>query len=326
MEYPLISVILPIYNVEKYLPVCMESLFLQTYKNIEILMIDDGSKDNCFRLCEKYAEKDPRVKVYHKQNGGLANARNYGAEHAQGEYITYVDPDDYIDPDYVEYLFALIKKYKTKMSVCQHRIRYCNGTVKDGKRTGDEELSVSECLKKMLYHDVIDMSAWAKLYHRSLFDVIRYPDGKIFEDTATTYRLVMECDAIAIGYETKYNYLFHENSIVNSQFQLNKLDLLEATDNMVKDIVKSYPGLIEATIRRQVYARFSTLNQMLEIDGYMNIKDELIQFIKKHKRNILYNNEAPKRDKVAVLLILLNYQLYRFCWLCYRRYIMRNKI
>ena len=120
MKTPLISVVLPIYNIEAYLDRCMEAVLGQTYRNLEILMVDDGSPDGCPAMCDAYAAKDPRVIALHKENGGLSDARNYGIARARGEYITCIDPDDYVDADYVEYLYGLIDKYGTKMSICQH--------------------------------------------------------------------------------------------------------------------------------------------------------------------------------------------------------------
>ena len=114
MKTPLISVVLPIYNIESYLDRCMKAVLNQTYSNLEILMVDDGSPDNCPQICDRYAEQDSRVRALHKENGGLSDARNYGIARARGEYITCIDPDDYVDPDYVEYLYRLIDKYETK--------------------------------------------------------------------------------------------------------------------------------------------------------------------------------------------------------------------
>ena len=122
MKTPLISVVLPIYNIEAYLDRCMEAVLGQTYRNLEILMVDDGSPDGCPAMCDAYAAKDPRVIALHKENGGLSDARNYGIARARGEYITCIDPDDYVDADYVEYLYGLIDKYGTKMSICQATI------------------------------------------------------------------------------------------------------------------------------------------------------------------------------------------------------------
>lgn len=319
---PLISVILPIYNIEGYLPKCMESVFAQTYKNIEIIMVDDGSTDNCPSLCDMYKEKDPRVVVYHKSNGGLSDARNHGIEHANGLFITCIDPDDYVDVDYVEYLYKIAEKYKARMSICQHRVHYDNGDIKENGKAGDESINTDKCIERMLYHDVIDTSAWAKLYHKELFESVSYPKGKIFEDIATTYALMLQCDHIAVGYESKYNYIFHNNSIVNGAFKRSKFDLVEMTDKMAKDVLTVYPRLDKAVLRRRVYARISTLNQMLSAKGYDTERKELIEFIKKNRGTILINSKAPKRDKVALNLLTINYQLYKFCWLSYQKKIM----
>lgn len=322
MKKPLISIILPIYNVQNYLPKCMLSLMEQSYSELEIIMVDDGSEKTCADLCDKFKNLDNRIVVYHKKNGGLSDARNYGIERAHGDYVTCVDPDDYVDKDYIEYLYNLICKYQSKMSICQHRVKYDNGTVRDYGNNGDEKLDTSLCLERMLYHDVIDTSAWAKLYHYTLFNKVRYPKGKLFEDIGTTYALMMQCDNIAVGYESKYNYIFHENSIVNSEFKESKFDLLEMTDKMGRHVVAVYPQLKDAVIRRKVYARLSTLNQMFKTDGYKDERNTIIKYIKENKKKILKDNKAPKRDKVAIVLLSINYKMYKFCWSFYKKYLI----
>jgi len=322
MEKPLVSIILPIYNIEHYLPKCMDSLFRQTYENLEFIMVDDGSKEECAKLVDEYQAKDARVVVHHKKNGGLSDARNYGIKHARGKYITCVDPDDYVDDDYVEYLYTILMKFNAKMSIAQHRVRYDNGSVKEYGAKGNERISTERCLERMLYHDVIDTSAWSKLYHYSLFETVQYPDGRLFEDIATTYKLMMQCEYIAVGYESKYNYVFHDKSIVNSDFRPAKFDLLEMTDRMASDVVKRFPKLEDAVLRRQVYARFSTLNQMLNTTEYRAEKNEIIKFIKNSKWKILKNPNAPKRDKIAILLLSISVAAYKYIWLSYRNSIM----
>lgn len=319
---PLISVILPIYNIERYLPKCMESLFDQTYRNLEIIMVDDGSTDRCSRLCDEYAKADERITVLHKPNGGLSDARNCGIERAKGEYITCVDPDDWVDPDYVEYLLDLLQKYGTKMSICQHRVKYDSGAVRENGRPGDEVIPAEKCLERMLYHDVIDTSACAKLYHRDLFQRVRYPKGKLFEDIGTTYALMLQCDRIAVGYESKYTYQFHRNSIVNSEFRPAKMDLLEMTDRMAGDVAAACPDLRQAVLRRQVYARFSTINQMLCARGYDRERREMISFIRRNGKAVMQNPKAPRRDKAALVLLMLNYNLYRWVWQTYQKKMM----
>lgn len=314
MKGPLISIILPVYNIEEYLNKCIDSLFKQTYTNIELVIVDDGSSDICSKLCDSYVELDDRVKVFHKSNGGLSDARNYGILKAKGEFVTCVDPDDYVDSDYVEYLYTLIKTFNTKMSICQHRVVYKDHCIDYGKEIDSEMLSAEQCIERMLYHDVIDTSAWAKLYHKSLFDNVTYPVGKLFEDIATTYKLMIQSETIAVGYESKYSYCYRNSSIVNNHFSIKKLDLLEMTDKMADEVNSVFPALNRATIRRQVYARFSTLNQMIGVDNVDKQRNDIIDFIKMHSKNVFRNPKTPRRDKVAIILLELSYPLYEFIW------------
>lgn len=314
MEKPLISVVLPIYNVEKYLERCVKSVCAQTYQNIEILLIDDGSTDNSRIMCDKYLNEDKRIRVFHKKNGGLSDARNYGIEHARGEFITFIDSDDYVDDDYVEYLYKIIKKYDTNMSICQHKVCYDNGSEKDYGKYGDISLNNKECIQKMMFHDVIDTSAWAKLYRINLFCEVRYPIGKLFEDIATTYALMLQCEKIAVGLESKYNYVLRSDSIVFGSFNEKKLDLLEMTDQMAEKVLKIYPDLEDAVMRRRVYARFSTLNQMLNVEGYDKQKKEIIEFINANEGSVFWNKKTPFRDKVAIILLNMGLKIYKTVW------------
>lgn len=316
-EKPLISLVLPVYNIEEYLPACMEKVLGQTYTRLEILLVDDGSTDGCPALCDSYADRDPRVRVLHKENGGLSDARNFGIRHAAGEYISLIDPDDTVDPDYVEYLWNLADKYQALMSVCQHRVLFPNGRVEEFGRPGDRSADPAWCLERMLYHDVIDTSAWAKLYHRSLFEKVSYPVGRIFEDIGTTYALFLQCPVIAVGFESKYSYWMHASSIVNASFSVKKLDLPVMTDRMGRAVLKVYPHLYRAVLRRRVYARLSTINQMLDTKEYPEEKEKMIAFVRKHGREILSDPKAPKRDKAAILALRAGYPVYRAAWKSY---------
>lgn len=145
---PLISIILPVYNIEQYMERCMNSLFRQTYENCEMILIDDGSTDNSGMICDRLANEHMNVRVFHKKNGGLSDARNFGIKRASGDYITCVDPDDFVDEDYVEYLYCLIQKYNADMSICQHRVYYDNGSIKELGSFGDELISVKICIER----------------------------------------------------------------------------------------------------------------------------------------------------------------------------------
>lgn len=311
----LISVVVPVYNVEKYLERCIESILNQTYQNLEIILVDDGSTDASAEICNKYQIIDKRVVVVHKKNGGLSDARNLGIEKAKGMYITFVDSDDSIETDMIEYLLFLIEKYNTKMSICSHNVVFYEGTYKKSLGNNKEELlSAKECIKKMLYHKDVDTSAWAKLYHKSLFKNIRYLKGKLFEDIGTTYKFFLESENISCGYKSKYNYYVRKNSIVTGFFSEKKLDLLEMTDQMGINVLKIFPDLKKAVLRRRLYARFSTLNQMMNVINYKKEKMDIISFIKKEGYKVLIDFSAPIRDKIAILLLFINEDLYEFIW------------
>lgn len=322
---PLISVVLPVYNVENYLPKCMETLFAQTYHNLELLLIDDGSKKECAVLCDSFAKQDARVRVYHKINGGVSDARNYGVAHANGEYIAFVDPDDFVDQDYFEYLYRLVKQYKTTMSICQHRVVHTSGKIIDYGHDGDELMTAKTAIERMLYHDTIDTSAWAKLYHRSLFSEIDFPVGKQFEDIGTTYKFMLKSGRIAVGYQSKYNYIIRSDSISNCGFNRHKLDLLEMTDRMAADVVSIYPDLADAALRRRVYSRFSTLNQLLKTDEEEKLKQDMVNFIRQYQGQIIRNKRTPKRDKLAIISLSFGIKAYINMWTAYRKW-MKGEI
>lgn len=200
------------------------------------------------------------------------------------------------------------------MSLCTHTVVFEDGKkIPYGDGT-DEMLDAKECLRRMLYHDVIDTSAWAKLYRTDMAREILYPKGKLFEDIGTTYRFFLASGKIACGYQSQYFYMQRQNSIVSGKFNPHKLDLLEMTDKMAEDVEKVYPDLAQAVLRRRVYARFSTLNQMLDVDGYRKERDEIISFIKAHKREIMTDEHAPGRDKMAMRMLSMGYPVYRMAW------------
>lgn len=315
---PLISIIVPFYNVERYLKQCLESILNQTYHNLEIVLVNDGSTDRSQNICDQYMKRDNRVKVFYKTNGGLSDARNFGIEHSKGEYFLFVDSDDRVDPDYVEFLWLLLENGKYKMSMCSLYVKYTDNNRIISRGNGKKEiLSGKRCIEKMCYHDEVDACAVAKLMHRDLFRDIRFPEGKLFEDIGAVYLLFDKSKKVACGFEPKYYYCVRPDSIVTSTFNMGKLDMLVMTDQMAAFVDAKYPDLKAATMRRQVYARFSTLNQMAQVTNMDEIKKELISFIKAHAKEVLYNKKTPKRDKVAIISLCLNYRFYRWLWCIY---------
>lgn len=212
---PIISIIVPVYKVEAYLEKCINSILNQTFSEFELILVDDGSPDKCPQICEEYAKKDFRIKVIHKENGGLSDARNAGIEIAKGKYMGFVDSDDYIAPDMYDSLYRLITENGCDIAVC--------GAVNVGENDeavyedSDEAyvLNKADALYEMICNRLFTVNTWNKLYRSELFQNIRFPKGMLYEDLATTYKLISESDKVVYSPMKKYAYLQRQGSIMN---------------------------------------------------------------------------------------------------------------
>ena len=202
----LISVIIPAYNVEKYITRCMESLINQTYTNLEIILVDDGSTDNTSQICDKYAQKDDRIKVIHKQNGGQSEARNQALDIATGKYITFLDSDDYLSEDYIEYMYKLLKNNNADISVCGVQIVNFEDKQYKIDETEVKIYNTEEALENMLYSEGIEVAVYSKLYPKQYFDDIRFPVGEKYEDIAVIALLMNKAKKIVYGKKKCYFY------------------------------------------------------------------------------------------------------------------------
>ena len=222
----LISIVIPIYKVESYLKRCIYSVMIQTYHNLEIILVDDGSPDQCGDICEDFAKKDSRIKVYHKTNGGLSDARNYGVERSHGKYITFIDADDYIAQDYIEYLFNLLIRYDADISCCcgiktiENTVTYTINTAipKEQILTGKE--ACRELLGGLYY---VLVTAWGKLYKSEIVKTYPFPIGRKHEDEATTCKFYYAARKVVVGNRCLYAYYQRSNSIMrtNNSASLN---------------------------------------------------------------------------------------------------------
>lgn len=321
IEKKIVSIIIPIYNVEMYLEKCIDSVLKQTYKNIEIILVNDGSTDNCKKMCDDFSKLDSRIKVFHKENGGLSDARNYGINNATGDYITFIDSDDYVKKDFIEKLYNAITTNKCDIAICGHEDLYPDRIKRyafSEKYVNEKVMGKEETLKHMLYKDGYDVSAWAKLYKRSLFDEVLFPKGRLFEDAATTYKLIILSEKIVYINYIGYEYVIRKNSISNENFNERKLDLILSTNEMCDEIENLFPNLKDASIRRRVYANFSTLRFMNNVSNEYDEKiDEIIGTINKYKMNILLDRNTPKRDKCAILSLMFGKKLFFSMWNIY---------
>ena len=233
-EDELISVIIPVYKVEQYLDRCIESVVSQTYKNLEIILVDDGSPDNCPGICDKWKNVDSRIRVIHKKNGGLSDARNAGVAISKGKYIAFVDSDDYICSDMYEKLYKVIVKSKADMAICNFLCVGEEGNVINRKNIQmpikDEIILGQEVLTNRIWgkqgwHWVV---AWPRLYSRALFENICFPVGKVHEDEFTAHLFWNNCEKVACTKGVYYNYVQRNESIMNERYSVKRLDSIEA--------------------------------------------------------------------------------------------------
>lgn len=239
-EEKLLSVIIPTYNVEKYLDKCVESIVNQTYKNLEVILVDDGSTDDSGKICDEWTKKDERIKVYHKENGGLSDARNYGIEKSNGIYLSFVDSDDYIDKDMYLNLITGCEKYNKDIGCCNKIRIYKNDLKYENKIKTNKTVKNDESLLLLLL--LSDPSACNKIYKRSLFDKIRFPKGKLYEDIATIPYIIDAANGMYMDKLNGYYYVQRENSIIHTNFNLNKMDYMENTKKLKEYIIKKYPN------------------------------------------------------------------------------------
>lgn len=241
---PLISVVVPIYKVEGYLSRCVDSIINQTYKNLEIILVDDGSPDNCPKMCDDYATNDSRIKVVHKKNGGLSDARNAGMKVATGEYISFIDSDDYIALDFFETLYNTMQSEKSDIVECSVVKFYENNHFDEYK----DDLNIisfgtQDALSKLIAENPFKQHVWNKLYKSSLVLDIPYAVGKLNEDEFWTYQIFGRAKKVTRLHKTMYYYFQRENSIMGNTYNLCRLDALEGKLNRQKYIEEKFPEL-----------------------------------------------------------------------------------
>lgn len=227
----LISVIVPVYNVEKYVDKCIESLINQSYKNLEILLINDGSTDLSEEICRKWAKKDFRIQVFNKENGGLSDARNFGLDRCNGDFVAFVDSDDIINKEMFNVMLNLSKETSSDIVQCDFlKFKDENTIINEKEEYKIKEFSNIEAIENH-YKEELKIStvvAWSKLYKRKLFNEIRFPKGKLHEDEFTTYKLLYKANKITYTNQKLYYYRDTPNSIMNCTYNIKRLDLIEA--------------------------------------------------------------------------------------------------
>lgn len=300
-----VSVIIPVYNVEKYLEECIESVIKQTYKNLEIILVDDGSKDNSGYICDEYKKKDERIKVIHKPNGGLSDARNVGIDIAKGEYIAFLDSDDYIEEDMYEILVKNIEKANADISICQVYYVY-----KDEKRTTHTpnvylEMDSCNAIKYVNMLGYFTVAAYDKLYKREIFESIRYPVGKINEDWYVICEVFDKANKVVYSSEPKYNYRKRKGSITDDK-KIN-LGMMDASKKCLEFVRKKYPEAVQMATQMYIYASMNTYNTIKhKTKEAKEIKRNIRKEIKKQYKLVKlqdYNQQSKVKNMQVRLFV-----------------------
>lgn len=308
----MISVIVPVYNVEKYLERCVKSIAAQTYKDLEILLIDDGSTDKSGKMCDDFQQTDSRIKAFHKQNGGLSDARNYGIEHSAGEFISFVDSDDYIDEKMLETLHRLITENDADLAVCSAMDVFEGKEVTQVKEIKEFNLNKVESYKYMLRGDGIP-SACNKLYKRQTVGNVRFPVGKLYEDGFFTPQILKRVEKTAVTSKPMYYYFRRADSITTKPFRKGDLDVIEAYDKCVKQVKELCPEALPYAEFRYRNAYFNVLDKMLMRDDCKEIPEykQVIKYLKKHTVQIVKDPGFGKMRKIAAVALKFSVPLYK---------------
>lgn len=312
----LVSVIVPVYQVEEYLARCVDSILSQTYGNLEVILVDDGSKDASGRICDDYARKDPRVRVIHKENGGLSSARNAGIDVARGDYLEFVDSDDWLEPDGVAVMLTAARSHGVKVVV--------GGRWDVSAKTGDRKLGLCpeqqevisgvETVRRIFRWDNCDSSACDKLFHRDLFHGVRFPEGVVCEDIPVMYQIMLEAGQVAMLDRPIYNYYHRIGSISYTGISEKNFHFSRHTDHILSFIQANYPELsMEARylrVRSLVYGVQSTdLASKTDRKQFCRECRDCRRELRRQLGFVLTSPMFSRKEKITNVLLALN--LYR---------------
>lgn len=301
IKKPLVSVVIPVYNVKKYLDECFASVVNQTYKNLEIILVNDGSTDGSGQLAETLADGDVRAKVIHKQNGGLSDARNTGLNLAKGKYVTFIDSDDYIHATFLEVLIDIAEKTNSDIVQCD------NTRVESALGRGGEHLSITSgavAFLQLINFKLVSPTAWGKLYKRSLFtsNKLFFPVGRIHEDTAVIYKLIYFADTVTCADKNLYYYRKNDSSIMNASYTTSHYDSVVKYHQELDDFIQHNKITVSTpTIGRHKSLRLlSVLNKLAlhkyeKTDAYKQFQKEYFELSLKSRNFVCIIGCLPVR-------------------------------
>jgi hypothetical protein len=315
---PEISIITPVYQAEKFLKKCVDSILSQSFTDWELLLVDDGSTDKSSEICRTYAEQDARIRYHQKENGGVSSARNAGVALAEGRYITFVDSDDFAAEDLLETLYRLAEKYDAEMSICRGYDLYEGRPVPDLKQEGIESVTDSEeGLRQVMKARVFGVMPWGKLYRREIFEGVVYPEKTIAEDAYVIVPLMEHCRKVAFSTAQKYYYVHRRESLTTSGFRWSDLGSVEVWDHNQNVVEERPPALKKEAGVRCCWARFFVLDKLMLLETMdaekKALAKRLAKELKKHPLLVLEGDHFTNGRKIAYLTLFLGTGIYRQC-------------
>lgn len=312
----MVTIVIPIYNQIKFMRRSIESSVNQTYSNLQIILVDDGSTDGSDKICDEYAIADKRIEVIHKRNGGLSSARNAGLEIMKGTYVTFLDSDDYLSNDFVERAVTLCENNNADISILDMKY-ICENVNSEEQQYGEKNISVftsEQAIEESLYQVRFSCCAPGKLYKRKIFEEIRFPLQKLSEDLAISHKVLNKADLIVFSDRIGYYYRQQGKSIMHV-FSSNRMDALQWVHEIETFCEKSYPNIIAA-------AKCRTFNVATHLLLDIPEKDEsekkygpiLWKDIKRTRFNVLVNSKVRFREKAAAILSFGGTRLLRKVW------------
>ena len=308
MDNPKISVIVPVYKVEKYLDRCVESIVNQTYKNLEIILVDDGSPDNCPVICDAWAKKDERIQVIHKENGGLSSARNAALDISTGEYVCFVDSDDWIDSDMIEVLVRCVSEKKADVAMCGFYMDYSGERESDHVSSGSRVIE-GEGIFKAFILDEIRPEMCGKLYAMNLFLDMRFDTKtKYAEDLQMNYHIMKKVKSFVSLDTCKYHYIQSNDGSITAPYMTDgRAQGYKITKFFVEN--ETDPELRKLCIWRHVRGTFAILSRIVNGSDktfYNKYFDEIVKELLIYRREILLNNRLALKYKVSIILMTIS--------------------
>lgn len=311
MKEDLISIVIPVYNVEKYIKKCLESVLNQTYKNLEIIIVDDGSPDLCPKICDEYAKKDNRIRVIHKENGGLSDARNVGILHSTGKYITFIDSDDWVKNDFVESLYNNLVNNNCDISCCGIVCYFeKNGMYKiKGKEHIKKIYSKIEAQKYLNILGYFDVAAWNKLYKKELFNGIKFPIGKTSEDYRIMFKIFDKINQLYYDSEPKYVYRQRTDGSITKTNSI-RMDGIEAAISAYNfyNVQKKYSDVIPYVCQSIIIQCIGEVNKMEKTNDYKRY-NEIYSIVNEYKNSMTYR-KIKIYKKIQIFVFLHYKKLY----------------